>query len=194
MVRREDLAAVSAELHVLSNEVHELDETTSERIDALSGEWVRTLGTLQSIKLEQADSSSLSSAAGPSDQQQQQLQLQMNIADQMERRITEQLRRHLTERMAEATPLSPPALDQNAIDSIVLKMMQNARFQRDIRGMITEGLSSHVGDNLPSRVARLEEFIASRTQTAPGFNVFSSASAAAAPQQSAMYAPAAPPP
>jgi hypothetical protein len=195
LVRMEDLAAVSAELHVLSNQVHELDETTSERIDALSGEWVRTLGTLQSIKLEQADSSSLSSATGPSDQQQQQqLKLQMNIVDQMERRITEQLRRHLTERMAEATPLSPPALDQSAIDSIVLKMMQNARFQRDIRGMITEGLSSHVGDNLPSRVARLEEFITSRTQTAPGFNVFSSASAAAAPQQSAMYAPAAPPP
>ena len=169
-----DLAQVSASLNILDTKVDELDENANARMESLSSEWIQTLGSPQSIKSEPGVDGSTG--------------LKIEI-DRMEHRITDQLRRHVAERLLTATrpTAAVPQDSSSMIDDVVLKVIQNTRFRADIHSMIAGDLSSHVGENLPSRVDKLEKFVASRTQTAPGFNVFNTVSSSVVVPQSAMY-------
>ena len=173
----QDVSELSARVDRLTTDVSELRDSVDEAMEKLHTEWVETLAKLRSTKTE------ATAAEGASES----FNLRTSISE-MERRITENLRRHSASHSSPATPLAP-----DEINSIVPKVLQNARFQADVISMIKGEMVSHaytLGD-IPSRLEKLEGFVSSKTQAAPNFNVFSSSTLL---PQSAMYVPRQPQP
>jgi len=157
LAHKNDLDALSEKILILEQSFLAMDDAIDTQKHDIIEEVINLRNIDQKIKSEDANTKELTS----------------EIAN-MEHRITDQIRRHVEEKMKRANAAPPPLLltDEDTINAIAQKVIQSTRFNASVNSMVLGGLRNHEYD-LPSRVHTLEQYMASKTQTAPAFNVFS---------------------
>jgi hypothetical protein len=166
LAHRSDLDEVSQKVLILEQLTEEFDSSIEIQMREITAEVMNLKHMNTKIKPENGEAGDFKS----------------EIAS-MEHRITDQIRRHVEETLNKSSP--PPLMDESTIDSIVQRVTQSSRFNTSVDMMVLGGLRSHEYD-LPSRVHKIEQYIATKSQIAPAFNVFSEGDGSAG----AMYTPA----